>query len=97
MPLATPEMYDDLLDHLPLEVDLGYVFVRAETALAKYSDRPAPPLNGKGEQPPNWVTISLRDGRFTGTACLLFKREAMEKCRPFVKRIFDGGVPQAFG
>jgi len=88
-PMATSEMYDDLLGHLPPEVDLGYVFVRLETVLARYADRPPPPPDQQGRRMPNWVSVSLRDGRFTGTACLLFRREAMEKCRPFVKSIFD--------
>jgi GTP:adenosylcobinamide-phosphate guanylyltransferase len=88
-PMATPEMYQDILDHLPPEVDLGYVFVRGETVLAKFGDRPPPPPDETGQQMPNWVIMRLRDGRFTGTACLLFNRAAMEKCRTFVKGIFD--------
>jgi hypothetical protein len=87
-PMATSEMYGDILEHLPPEVDLGYVFVRGETVLAKYGDRPPPPPTEQGLQDPNWIIIPLRDGRFTGTACLLFNRKALEKCRPFLKSIF---------
>ncbi|PIU90342.1 MAG: hypothetical protein COS65_25480 [Armatimonadetes bacterium CG06_land_8_20_14_3_00_66_21] len=89
MPMATAEMYDDLLRNLGEDVDLGYTLVRHETVLAKYADRPAPPPDPQYGQLPNWVTVTLRDGRFTGTACLLFRREAIEKCRPLVKSIFD--------
>jgi GTP:adenosylcobinamide-phosphate guanylyltransferase len=89
MPMATAEMYDDLLSNLGEDVDLGYTLVRHETVLAKYADRPAPPPDPQYGQLPNWVTVTLRDGRFTGTACLLFKREAIEKCRPLVKSVFD--------
>jgi len=89
MPMATAEMCDDLLRNLGEDVDLGYTLVRHETVLAKYADRPAPPPDPQYGQLPNWVTVTLRDGRFTGTACLLFRREAIEKCRPLVKSIFD--------
>ncbi|MBI2302238.1 MAG: nucleotidyltransferase family protein [Armatimonadetes bacterium] len=88
-PLAEPAMVDDLLAHLPAEVDLGWVAVRAADALAKYGDRPPPPPDERGVQMPNWVTLRLRDGRFTGTACLVFSVATLEGMRPFLKGIFD--------
>jgi CTP:molybdopterin cytidylyltransferase MocA len=88
-PLVTPEMVDDILAHLPPEVDLGYVLVRKETVLAKFADRPAPPPDDKGRRMPNWVTVAVRDGSFTGTGCLIIKPEAARRCREFIKGVFD--------
>lgn len=89
IPLVTPEMIDDFIVHLPPEVDLAYVFVREETVLAKYADRPAPPVEEGGRQMPNWVTVALKEGKFTGTPCVAFSQGAAEKSRPFLKQIFD--------
>lgn len=89
MPLATPDMYDDLLDHFPSEVDIGYVLVPIQAVLDSYADRPPPPPDEKGRQMPNWVTLALRDGKFTGTACLLIKPQAARESQAFIKGIFD--------
>jgi len=88
-PTVTSEMFDDILEHFPPEVDLGYVVVRGETVLAKFADRLPPPPTETGLQDPNWIIMPIRDGRFTGTSSLLFNRAAIEKCRTFLKGIFD--------
>jgi molybdopterin-guanine dinucleotide biosynthesis protein A len=88
-PLVTGPMFDDVLSHLGPDTDLGYVIVRAEQALRRFGARPAPPPDESGRQMPNWVTVSLRDGTFTGTACLLMRPEAAQRARHFIQGIFD--------
>lgn len=88
-PLVTGPMLDDVLSHLGPDVDLGYVVVRAESVLRHFGDRPAPPPDESGREMPNWVTVSLRDGTFTGASCLLVRPEAAQRVRPFIQGIFD--------
>lgn len=89
IPLATSTMYGDLIAAFPPDTDLGYAVVRRETVMSEYEDRPPPPPKPDGRQDPNWVTVKLREGAFTGTPCLLFRPEAMKRVRPLVKSIFD--------
>jgi len=89
IPLATGAHYADLLDHFGAEVELGYTMVRAAAALDAFGDRPPPPPDDQGRQMPNWVTVTLRDGRFTGTPCMLFQPDALRGCQSVIKRIFD--------
>ncbi|MBI5833574.1 MAG: nucleotidyltransferase family protein [Armatimonadetes bacterium] len=89
IPLATGAHYADLLDHFGPEVELGYTIVRAEAALAAFGDRPPPPPDDHGRAMPNWVTVTVRDGRFTGTPCMLFQPDALRRCQSVIKRIFD--------
>lgn len=88
-PLVTGPMFDDVLFHLGPDTDLGYVIVRAEHVLTRFGDRPPPPPDERGWQMPNWATVALRDGTFTGTACLLLRPEAARRARPFIQGIFD--------
>lgn len=88
-PLVTAEMIDDALAAFGPEVDLGYVLVAADTVFSRFADRPAPPPDERGHQMPNWVTLSLRDGRFTGTSFLVIKPAAAQKLRGFIKGVFD--------
>lgn len=88
-PLVTGPMFDDLLSHLGPDTDLGYVVIRADHILLRFGDRPSPPPDESGRAMPNWVTVSLRDGTFTGTGCLLMRPEAARRVRPLIKRIFD--------
>jgi hypothetical protein len=89
IPLATGAMYDDLLAHFGDEVDLGYTVVRHATVLADYADRPPPPPEPDGTQMPNWVTVTIRDGRFTGTPCMLLRPARADRLREVIKGIFD--------
>lgn len=88
-PLVTPAMIDDLLAHFGADTDVGYVVVRYESVAEKFADRPPPPPDEQGRAMPNWVTVRLRDGRFTGTGCLLIRPEAARRSRDFIKGIFD--------
>jgi len=89
IPLATGPMYAGLITGFPPDTDLGYTVVRAETVLSAYADRPPPPPKPDGRQDPNWVTVRLREGAFTGTPCLLFRPDAVRRIRPLVKSVFD--------
>ncbi len=89
IPLATGAMYDDVLEHLDSEAELGYAFIRHDTVLPRFADRPLPPPEPDGTQMPNWVTVQLRDGRFTGTPCMMLRGRGRAAFEPFIKSIFD--------
>jgi len=88
-PLVTGPMFDDVLSHLGPDTDLGYVVIRADHVHLRFGDRPSPPPDESGRQMPNWVTVTLRDGTFTGTGCLLMRPEAARRALPYIKGIFD--------
>jgi GTP:adenosylcobinamide-phosphate guanylyltransferase len=88
-PLVLPHMVDDALHALPVSVDLGYVLVPYRRAMERFADRPPPPPDHRGRQMPSWVSVRLRDGRFTGTACMVCSPEAAHSMRRILKGVFD--------
>lgn len=88
-PLVTGAMVDEALEAFGDDTDLGYVLVPYPLVMERFGDRPPPPPDERGRTMPNWVSVRLREGRFTGTATLLFRPSAIDKLRPLIKGVFD--------